>query len=136
MLWINRVKNSFFPLSKIVLPTMDHIIAEANDLFICLQKRMYIHLLKIKEKASHWVWSFARNNLHRCCAIIVMTGYVRKDPLHFLGRHNVCLFEQPALDPEKFDKMLLMDVDCQYTELAKEYEGVYNIFEKEGCTWV
>ena len=122
-------------LSALPLETMQ---VQIDFLYECLWKRLSHHIsAKVLPPLDlHFVWLFARANMSRISALMVIARHVLDDIERFRNRSGVCLLRHPSSGV--FEVLVSEgenDVESN-SESATREQGAYMFFDTEMQIWI
>jgi hypothetical protein len=138
--WVQQVRETFHGIDdNWDAARIDDLKTQCDDLFECMKLRMknFNMGLSVSDKPDHWVWTFARRNLHRVCAIMIMRKWIKPDVKRFITAINACLLQHPRPDDDDYRMSdLLWSESTGYTELAKILVGIYLYYDTANDDWM
>ena len=110
--WIDVVKSAFNPDQMMhFAPVGAAQIQEQSDLLVkILWARLQSHIrtrVEDESKQKSWVWNFARENLGRVAAMMILMQHVIDSLMGVVSRNDVCLLRSPY----KNSKMVRLTAD-------------------------
>jgi len=100
---------------------------ETNALSQCLLSRLESHVMsRAAETKDTWIWQFARDNMSRVAALMVLSGHIHKDVARFRYRPTHCLLI-PLTKTCNF--RMLVDCSGRVEDHARKLRGCYLCYD-------